>query len=120
MEVLVLCDRYSVPGFMKMDGPQCEQAITNSKKTSWFLKFLVNKEKYYYQQIKLPDLLIVLKVDPEITVRRKQDETEVSVRARSTEVMGLDWNQLPAFSINANGSKKEIFSQVKALVWEHL
>ena len=72
---LVLCDRYSLPGFMKMDGPQCEHALVNSKKINWFLRFLVNREKYYYQQITLPDLLIVLKADPEITVRRKKDET---------------------------------------------
>ena len=117
---LVLCDRYSVPGFMKMDGPQCEFALTALKKKSRFLKNLTMKEKSYYQQIKLPDLLIVLKVDPEIAVQRKADETEISVRARSTEVMGLDWDQLSAFSINANRSKNEILSQVKALVWEHL
>ena len=103
-----------------MDGPQCEFALTALKKKSWFLKNLTVKEKSYYQQIKLPDLLIVLKADPEIAVQRKADETEISVRARSTEVMGLDWDQLSAFSINANGSKEEILSQVKALVWEHL
>ena len=117
---LVLCDRYSFPGFMKMDGPQCEHAIANAKKINWFLKFLVNKEEYYYQQIKLPDLLIVLKADPEITVRRKTNETQASVRARSTEVWGLDWKKLSAFEIDANRSREEALSQVKALVWEHL
>jgi thymidylate kinase len=117
---LVICDRYSFPGFMKMDGPQCEHALANSKKTNWFLRLLVNKEQYYYQQIKLPDLLIVLKADPEITVRRKTNETEVSVRARSTEVWKLDWEKLSAFIVNANRSKEETLSQVKALIWEHL
>jgi thymidylate kinase len=117
---LVLCDRYSFPDFMKMDGPQCEFAINNSKKKNWFLKFLTNKEIFYYRQIRLPDLLIVLKVDPEIAVHRKVEETETSVRARSTEVLELDWDKLSAFMINANGSKEETLSQVKALVWEHL
>ena len=117
---LVLCDRYSFPDFMKMDGTQCEYAISSSKKSNWFLQFLSNREKYYYQQIKLPDLLIVLKVDPEIAVQRKTEETELSVRARSTEVWGLDWEKLSAFTINANRSKEEALSQVKAIVWEHL
>ena len=117
---LVLCDRYSFPDFMKMDGTQCEYAISSSKKSNWFLQFLSNREKYYYQQIKLPDLLIVLKVDPEIAVQRKTEETELSVRARSTEVWGLDWEKLSAFTINANRSKEEALSQIKALVWEHL
>jgi thymidylate kinase len=117
---LVLCDRYSFADFMKMDGLQCEDAISISKKSNWFLKFLVNRENFYYQQIKLPDLLIVLKVDPEVAVQRKTEETETSVRARSSEVWGLDWEKLSAFEINANRSKEEALSQVKSIIWEHL
>lgn len=117
---LVLCDRYVLPDFMKMDGPQCEFAKTNSPKTNWLLKFLTDKEKAYYQQIKLPDLLIVLKVNPEIAVQRKVNETEVSVWARSSEVWDLDWEKLSAYEINANRSKEDVLSQVKAIVWEHL
>ena len=117
---LVLCDRYSLPGFMKMDGPRCEEAISVSKSNHWFLKVLINQEKYYYQQIQLPDLLIVLKVDPEIAVQRKVDETEISVRARSTEVWKLDWDKLSAFSVDASKSKSQTLSQVKEIVWEHL
>lgn len=117
---LVLCDRYSFPGFMKMDGPQCDSAMAELQRTSRFLEFLVKKERYYYEQIKLPDLLIVLKADPEITVRRKTNETQVSVRARSTEVWNLNWKTLSAFEVDANRSKEEALSQVKAIVWEHL
>jgi len=117
---LVLCDRYPLSGFMKMDGPQCKDALSRSKKTSSFLKFLTNKEEFYYRKIQLPDLLIVLKADPEIAVQRKVDETELSVRARSTEVWELDWEKLPAFTVNASKSKEETLAQVKALVWEHL
>jgi thymidylate kinase len=117
---LVLCDRYSFQGFMKMDGPQCESAVTSSQKMNWFTQYLINKEKSYYQKIKLPDLLIVLKLDPEIAVKRKVDETAVSVRARSSEVWGLDWEKLSAFEVDASRSKEEALSQVKAIVWEHL
>lgn len=117
---LVVCDRYPFPGFMEMDGPQCEEGITVSKKTNWFLRYLANQEKSYYQEILLPDSLIVLKLDPEVAVQRKVDETETSVRARSSEVWGLNWKKLSAFEINANGSKEEVLSQVKALVWEYL
>jgi thymidylate kinase len=105
---------------MKMDGPQCEDALAGSKKIDWFLRFLANREKFYYQQIKLPDLLIVLKADPEITVQRKRNETQTSVRARTLEVWRLDWKKLSAFEINANRSKEEALSQVKAVIWEHL
>jgi len=117
---LVLCDRYPLPGFMKMDGPQCETAKSASKIPGQFLEFLVSKEKYYYNQIQIPDLLVVLKVDPETAVQRKVDETESSVRARAGEVWDLDWKKLPAVEINANLPKAEALSQIKTLVWEHL
>ena len=117
---LVLCDRYSFPGFMQMDGPQCETAIPPSKKSNWFLRLLVGRENSYYKQIQKPDLLIVLKVDPEIAVQRKREETAESVRARSTEVWKLDWNNLSAIEVNANKPREEMLSQIKALVWEHL
>ena len=117
---LVLCDRYSFPEFMKMDGPQCKSALTSLEKTNWFMQVLADKEKSYYQQIRLPDLLIVLKVDPEIAVQRKVEETATSVRARSSEVWGLDWKKLSAFEVDAQRSKEEALSQVKSIVWEHL
>ena len=117
---LVLCDRYSFTDFMKMDGPLCESAITSAQKTNRFIQFLANKEKSYYQQIKLPDLLIVLKLDPEVAVQRKVDETATSVRARSSEVWGLDWEKLSAFEVDASRSKEEALTQVKTIFWEHL
>jgi thymidylate kinase len=117
---LVLCDRYSFPDFMKMDGPQCETALASLEKANWFLRRLANKEKSYYQRIKLPDLLIVLKVKPEIAALRKPDETEASVRARTSEVWGLGWEKLSGFEVDANRSREEALSQVKAIVWEHL
>jgi thymidylate kinase len=102
-----------------MDGPQCESAVS-SKKSNRFIQFLINREKWYYQQMKLPDLVIVLKLDPEIAVQRKVDETNVSVRARSSEVWNLDWKKLSAFEVDANMSKEEALSQIKAILWEHL
>ncbi|MBI5962702.1 MAG: hypothetical protein HY863_04445 [Chloroflexi bacterium] len=117
---LVLCDRYSFADFMKMDGPQCKEAIPNSNKTNWFLRFLIDKENFYYQKIKLPDLLIVLKVDPEAAVQRKTEETETSVRARSSEVWGLGWEKLSAFEVNANRSKEEALAHVREIIWDHL
>ncbi len=117
---LVLCDRYPFPDFMKMDGPQCKSAIANLKKTNRFLEFLSSMEEAYYQQIKQPDLLIVLKLNPEIAVQRKPEETAVSVRARSSEVWALEWEKLSAFEIDASMPREEVLSQAKTLVWEYL
>ena len=117
---LVLCDRFSFPGFMVMDGPQCEQALISLEKTSRFHRLLAKLETFYYEQIMPPDLLIVLKVKPELAIHRKREESEVSVRARSTEVWGLDWMEKSAFVIDAGLAREEVFSQIRSLVWAHL
>jgi thymidylate kinase len=105
---------------MQMDGPQCGTAVSLAPKNSRLLNTLIRQENNYYSLIGQPDLLIVLKVDPEIAVRRKVDETETSVRARSTEVWELDWHQFSAFEVNASLTREEVLSQVKNLLWEHL
>ena len=103
-----------------MDGPQCEQAITLLENASWVHYLLAKLEMSYYEQIKLPDLLIVLKVKPELAILRKREESEKSVRARSTEVWELEWSGIPAFAIDAGLLKEDVISQVKALAWAHL
>lgn len=117
---LVLCDRLSLDGFLATDGPQCERSLAAAGKANRFLALLTRVEESYYQRIRLPDLLIVLRVDPEVAVQRKVDESEVSVRARSAEVFHKDWSGLPAHVIDAGQPKREIVSQIRALVWAHL
>jgi thymidylate kinase len=117
---LVICDRFSFPGFMEMDGPEGQRAIAYLKKTSWLHSLLAKVEMSYYKQIKLPDLLIVLKVKPEIAVRRKKDESGESVQARCAEVWKLDWTEKSAFVVDASLPKAEVISQVQTLIWSHL
>jgi thymidylate kinase len=117
---LVLCDRYSFPGFLTTDGPQCERAVASSDRTNRLLEVLTRLESFYYRQIQLPDLLIVLKVNPDLAVKRKVDETEASVRARSAEVWDLDWSTMSACVVDASRSKADTLSHVRDLVWAHL
>lgn len=117
---LVLCDRYAFPGFMAMDGPQCKDAILRLKKASWLHHFLAKLEMSYYEQISMPDLLIVLKVHPEVAIERKKDESAASVGARSTEVWERDWTQKAAHVIDASLPRDEVVSQARCLVWTHL
>jgi thymidylate kinase len=105
---------------MATDGPQCEQAISSLKKASQLHHALARLENSYYEQIRLPDLLIVLKVNPEIAVQRKRDESERSVRARSTEVWERDWTEKAANVIDASLPREEVLSQARSLVWAHL
>jgi len=116
---IAICDRFPLAQVTLMDGPQSER-MTSTCNTNWLIKFLIKLETKYYQQIVLPDLLVMLRVYPETAVQRKTDEDAVSVRARSTEIWELDWQQTPAYVINAGRSKAEILSELKALVWSKL
>jgi thymidylate kinase len=116
---LVILDRFPLSQVQFMDGPQIEW-LTSSYPTNGLIKFLSNLENKYYRKMVLPDLLVVLRVDPEIAVRRKTDETEDSVRPRSTEIWELDWDQTPAHVIDACHPKDAVLSEVKWLVWSQL
>jgi thymidylate kinase len=116
---LVICDRFPLPQIKLMDGPQCE-LLSNTYRSHWLIKFLMEIEKKYYRSIMLPDLLIVLRAEPEIAVQRKTDEDASSVRPRSTEIWETDWRQTPAHVIDANRPLAEVLSELKALVWSQM
>jgi thymidylate kinase len=116
---LVLCDRFPVPAIKIMDGPQVER-VTSGVKTNKLIRFLGRLEKHYYDQISLPDLLITLRVDPEISVQRKTDETPDSVRSRAQEIWNVDWSKLPVHIIDASKTKTEVLSDLMTLLWSYL
>jgi thymidylate kinase len=116
---LVLCDRFPIPAVKIMDGPQVER-VTRNMKTNKLIKFLAKLEEKYYKQILLPDLLMTLRVDPEISVQRKTDETADSVRSRAGEVWNVDWSKTPTYIIDASKTKTEVLSDLKALIWSNL
>jgi thymidylate kinase len=129
---LVILDRFPLPQIQLMDGPQAERFIRElmdgpqSKRymsphsASWLARFLVEQEERYYHQVALPELLIVLRVDPEIAVQRKTEEDAASVRERSTEIWELDWENTTAHVVDASQSSAEVVSQLKTLIWSEL
>ena len=116
---LVLCDRFPVSAIKIMDGPQVER-VTNAIKTNRMIRFLARLEEKYYRRIYLPDLLITLRVDPEISVQRKTDETADSVRSRAGEIWNVDWSKTPAHIIDASRTKTEVLSDLMNLIWSYL
>ena len=129
---LVIFDRFPLHQIQLMDGPQVERFIRLNREgpgANSFLspcqdsraaKLLAKIEKSYYRQIVLPELLIVLRVDPEIAVQRRIGEQVTSVRARSTEIMEVDWQSTKAHIINSGKSKTDVMAELKALIWSEL
>jgi thymidylate kinase len=67
-----------------------------------------------------PELLFVLRVDPEIAVQRKTGEDAISVRERSAEIWKVNWEHTDAHLIDAGKSKRDVLRALKALIWSEL
>lgn len=129
---LVILDRFPLPQIQLMDGAQAEQFIRQlnagpqakrfltPRLDSWLARFLVRLEENYYDQIVLPEILIVLKVNPAIAVQRKTDEDSASVEKRSAEIWQLNWEKSNAYVVDASKSKNQVASELKRLIWSRL
>lgn len=115
---IVICDRFALPGVMIMDGPQLAQ-WDEIRQNSWG-KWLTQLEQNCYRGIAPPTLTVVLKLDPEIAVQRRQDENTISVRHRSTEVWQIDWEKTSAQVVDASLPPSQVLTQLKSLVWSAL
>jgi len=116
---IVVLDRFPHPQIQLMDGPQGKRFISPHKANKFVLS-LIKLEESYYQQITIPDLTIVLRVNPELAVQRKVDEKSSYVRERSTEIWEMDWEPTDANIIDADKSKSEVLAELKTLVWSQL
>jgi thymidylate kinase len=116
---LVICDRFPLPQLALMDAPQVHH-FTRANNGGWLDRSLASREQRYYRALTPPDVLVVLRVDPEIAVTRKPDELPDFVRARWREVWEVDWQTVPAHVVDASRSIPEVLSDVKAHVWSEL
>jgi thymidylate kinase len=116
---LVISDRFPLTRITTMDGPQVEHLVQPEKR-SGRVEQLIDIEHSYYRRITAPEVLVVLRLDPEVAVQRRADEDPVSVRARSREIWELDWSGLAAHVIDASRPPEEVLAQVKSIIWQEL
>jgi len=116
---LVICDRFPVAQITFMDGPQAPRMTAGLPPNRW-IERLTRLEASFYRSILPPDLLIVLRVDPDVAVRRKTTEDPADVRARSQEVWEVDWSASNALVIDASRSPEEVLAALRALIWSSL
>jgi hypothetical protein len=129
---LVIFDRFPLQQIQIMDGPQIRRFVrqlTDQREAhgllipragSRMVRLLARIEEGYYRQFVSPELLIVLRLDPEIAVQRKAEEQAAAVRARSTEMMKVDWHGTNAHLVDTRQSKTDVLAELKALVWSEL
>jgi thymidylate kinase len=116
---IVICDRYPLPNVAVMDGERTGW-VAATKPESRLVRSLVALELGYYQRILPPDLLIILRVDPEIAVQRRSDEDPVATRTRNAAIWNTDWGDLPAHVVDAGQDRASVLAEVKSLLWSRL
>lgn len=117
---LVVCDRFPLPGVMHMDGAVSTR-FSLADNPGWAVRRLVALEQRYYRQLLAPDLLVVLRVHPDVAVERKRDvELEDFVRPRVEEVWNVAWAETSAVVVDANQTKDQVLADIKNAVWSRL
>lgn len=127
---IVVYDRFPLEQFSKepdyrlLDGPQCQ--ITGEESNGFLSSYLVSKEFDYYQKMNLPDYLLVLDVNPEISIQRKPDHNEAILSAKNRAVSdllegkGSNTHGEKLIQIDANLSYDDVSKQLKSTIWEIL
>jgi thymidylate kinase len=129
---VAIIDRFPLVHTIRMDGPQAKRFVELLEEKShgghfmrpttrsWLANFLIELEARYYKRIKPPDVLIVLRVDPEIAVQRKTDEDATSVRARSAEIWQATWEHTNAHVVDGSKSADSVLRDLKSFIWSKL
>jgi thymidylate kinase len=119
---VVVCDRFPLDGLRLMDGARTTEIVEVEGRP--LARWLIGREAAYYDQILPPDLLIVLRLEPEIAVdRRRGEEDEDFVRRRATEVWEQEWESSRADSvvvIDAERPHSDVLAEIRATVWAAL
>lgn len=116
---IVVCDRYPTTFVRHMDGPNIAR-MAGAGMPGWLVRRLLRLERACYDRILPPELLIVLRVTPEVAAARKTDEDFDYVLARSRELWELDLNGTPTHVVDADQPGAAVLAQVRAIVWSHL
>jgi thymidylate kinase len=116
---IVVCDRFPLDQVTLMDGARTRWVPL--QQLSRLGRGLVAAEQRCYAAMAAPDVLLVLRVDPDTAVARKVgvDPAEF-VRPRSAEVFAADWAATDAIVLDASRSAGEVLAQARAAVWAAL
>jgi hypothetical protein len=81
---------------------------------------LAEREASYYDRMIPPDLVCVLRLDPELAVIRKPEEPADYVRARGKVIWETDWRATAATVVDASQPLPAVVRQLKAAIWRAL
>ncbi len=117
---VVVSDRWPLPQLSLMDCSRVGWILGGTGPRSRLIRRLAEAERRIYAQIGLPDVLVVLRVDPEIAVQRRPEDDREYVRTRNAEVFDADWSATPAVVLDATQAPDRVLADIRNAIWERL
>jgi thymidylate kinase len=116
---VVVCDRFPLEHVTLMDGSRTRWVPVD--RLTPLTRRIVEAEQRCYRTITDPDLLLVLRVEPDTAVARKRgvDPAEF-VRPRSAEVFGTNWGTTGAVVLDASRPAEAVLADARTVVWANL
>jgi thymidylate kinase len=117
---IVIADRFPLPHVTLMDSPVAPRLL-GTRTSSRLASSLARLEARYYERIGRPDVLVVLRVHPDVAAERKRGtDDEDMVRLRSEEISRVDWSDSGAVLVDADRPKDDVLNEIKSAVWSRL
>jgi thymidylate kinase len=115
---VVVSDRFPLDRLSTMDGRRLHAlpGVASRRLAGW----LREREDLYYRRIRPPDVLLVLRVAPELAVNRRADQDEVFVRKRAEEIWNVDWSGSGARILDASRTREQLREDALSVVWANL
>ena len=119
---VVVFDRF--PFQAPLDGPEIH--LIDNGFLNPISRYLSRVEQKIYHKFKYVDLLILLNVNPEISLQRKPDHSHETIKAKNIALNGIqshlaedseNWNWV---EINADQPLEDVLLLTKRLVWANL
>jgi len=98
---VVVCDGWPLTQLHLTDGSRVSWVLDGAGSQSRLVRRLVEAERRSYAHIALPDVLVVLRIDPEAAV-------------------DTDWSTTPAVVIDATQPPERVLADIRAAIWERL
>jgi thymidylate kinase len=116
---VAICERYPLPEGWALAGPSEVQGAALDAQ-SGFATRIRAWERHVYERMTAPDVLFLLRLDPETAVSRKPSEPAEYVRERARKTAETDWSRSGARIIDAAQPLPQVVATLKAELWSTL
>ncbi|HKA58981.1 MAG TPA: hypothetical protein VKD28_10235 [Gemmatimonadales bacterium] len=115
---IALCERYPGAEHDQLVGPRIR--ATAGPNPGTLAQRLATLEEDYYRRMQPPDLRLILRVPPDVAVRRKTTEPADYVRRRAMAVWDAKWTGANTRVIDAGQPLVDVVADLKGALWLEL